>query len=186
MTVIGPRLIVDAVHSFLTTTVGVTTLSLNDEVKAYRTQESLGTAQLPDVVTFQKYVYLGSQLTTQTPYLAIVWEGSDGETANNSRELPHRLSMYLLITDGNIAGNEEYMAGRLLDYVAVVQGMFLRATVAGSKGYTLNNGTGTTVGRILRATIDDVEFGTDDDLNDANVVIRFGLSVTSIEDYPGT
>lgn len=185
MTIITPRLVVDTVHSFLTTNSGAKS-SLNTEIDLYRAQESLTNVQMPDVVTFGKYVYLGSLNASASPYMAIEWDGSDAETENNSREVPHHLSLYLLLLDKDIAGDEEYVAARILDYVGVVQTMFLRGTYAGAKGYTLNNGTGSLAGRILRATIDEALPGTDDELNVANVLIRFGLTVVTIGDYPGT
>jgi len=184
MPVIGPRLVLDAIYSFLTTSSGVH-LSLNDELANYRTAEGLGDIDLPNVVAYNQGYYLGSQEPQQSPTMSIVWESTDGETLNNSRILPHHFTLYLLILDRNVPGDEQYLMLRVLDYVAVVMDMFLRGTSAGARGYTLNNGTGTTAGRINRATIDRVDIGSDDDLNDANVVLAFGLTVESIEDYPG-
>ena len=185
MTVVGPRLVLDAVYAFLATGSG-NRYSLNTEIDLYRAQESLTNVQMPDVVAFQKYAYLGSESPSATPIVGLEWDSSEGEALNNDRELTHRLSMYLLLLDRDVAGDEVYLAARVLDYVAVVQAMFLRGTYAGARGYTLNNGTGSSTARIMRATVDDVQRGYDDELNAANVLIRFGLTVVSIEDYPGT
>jgi len=184
MPVIGPRLVLDAIHSFLTTNTGEKR-SLNVEIESYVIQEGMSASELPTIVAFNKGCYLGSQEPQQSPTMSIVWDSTDGETLNNSRILPHHFTLYLMILDGNLAGNEQAVQLRALDYVAVVMDMFLRGTSAGAKGYTLNNGTGTSVGRINRATIDRVDVGVDDDFNDANLVLAFGLTVESIEDYPG-
>lgn len=186
MPVIGARLAVDAVHSFLTTSADPVQ-SFNDLLSVYRTQESLTAAQFPDVVTFGKYVYLGSQQAASGPYLAIEWESSEPETENNSRLVPHRMALYLLLQDRDVSGDEETMFRRALDYDAVLRAMFLRSTYAAGIGYTLNNGGSglTTEGRILRATIDGASLQIDTELNTANALMRWALSVTVIEDYPG-
>jgi len=184
MPVVGPRLALDALHSFLTTSSG-TTLSLNDELALYRTQESLDTTQVPDVVTFTKGVTLGSQTTSKSPVVSTAWIGSSGETTNNSRILQNRFWLDLLLIDKDVAGDEATLMLRILDYVSVMLTMFMRGSVAGAKGYTLNNGTGNSVSRINRASIDDVIYGEDGDLNDANTVIRFSITIETIEDYPG-
>ena len=182
--IIGGKILVNALDSFLQTSSGVKT-SLNDVIDVYRSQLSL-TTELPDVATFGKFAYLGSQVVGATPYVASVWNGSEEETANNSRIIPHRLAIYMLLVDGDVAGNEETLVERALDYDACVRSMFLRASSAGAFGRTLNNGgTGDAQGRIHRADIVSSETLEDVEINAANIVIRWDLRVEVIEDYPG-
>lgn len=183
--IIGGKILVNALDSFLQTSSGATK-SLNDVVKAYRTQTGLTSAELPDVATFGKFAYLGSQVVGATPYVASVWTGSEEETANNSRIVPHRLSIFMLLVEGDVGGNEETLVERALDYSACMRSMLLRATTPGAYGRTLNNGgTGDAQGRIHRADIVSSETLDDLGINAANVVIRWDLRVEVIEDYPG-
>lgn len=186
MPIVGARLVCDALHSFLTTS-DSTRGSFNDALATYRTQESLTTAQLPDVVQWDNYVFLGSQTDTLTPYGGVIWESSERETENNSREVPHRLSVFLMCVDRDFDGDEADLVKRTLDYDAVMRSMFLRATTAGAYGYTLNNGgtSGNAVGRILRAEIVEAESLFLSELNTANTLMRWGVEVVAIEDYPG-
>jgi hypothetical protein len=181
--IVGARLVTDALYDFITTSSGVKK-SLNNVIEVYRSARSY-TTEMPDVATFGQYVYLGSQVQTKTPYLAVVWDGSDEETANNSREIPHRLSLYLLLVEGDVTGDEETLVQRALDYDACIRSMFLRSTSPGAFGYTLNNGGTAAPGRILRAEITGSEMLDDMDLNTANIVLRWTLRVVAIEDYPG-
>jgi hypothetical protein len=188
MSVIGARRVTDAVDSFLKTSDG-TRASLNDAIATYRTQEGLSSAQLPDVATFGTYVYLGAAVQGASPYCVVEWESSGQETSNNSREVPHQLSLYLLLLHKDLGQPSwEQMVQRALDYDAIVRAMFLRATTPGAYGYTLNNGgtSGLTRGRILRAGIVDASIIVDPELNQDNLLMRWSLSVTVIEDYPGT
>lgn len=188
MTVVGSRRVTDAVDLFLKTSDGVRT-SLNDALAVYRSQEGLTTAELPDIQTFGRYVYLGAAFNGVSPYLVVEWERSEQETAPDSHEIPHQLSMYLLLIHKDMGSTGwETAVSRALDYDAVIRAMFLRRGTPGANGGTLNNGgtSGPTKGRILRATITEAEMISDNELNQDNILMRYGLSVTVIEDWPGT
>jgi len=188
MSIVGARRVVDAVTDFLTRSDSARK-SLNDSLAVYRSQEGLSSSQLPDVATIGSYVYLGMTFSGSSPYVTVEWEGSEAETDNNSREIPHQLSLYLLLLDKDMGSPTwETMVQRALDYDAVVRSMLLRATTPGAYGYTLNNGgpsASPTRGRILRATITDSAIIVDEELNQDNILMRWGLSVTALEDYPG-
>tara|TARA_R100000329_G_scaffold131061_1_gene110266 strand:+ start:159 stop:725 length:567 start_codon:yes stop_codon:yes gene_type:complete len=187
MSIVGARRVVGAVDDFIKTSDGTRT-SINDALGTYRSQEGLSTAQLPDIATFGSFVYLGAAFSGLSPYMVVEWESSSGETSNNSREVPHSLSLYLLLLHKDLGQPSwEVMVGRALDYDAVVRTMFLRATTPGAYGYTLNNGgtSGPTRGRILRAEITNSTIVVDPEMNQDNLLMRWSLSVTAIEDYPG-
>jgi len=187
MPVVGARAVVDAADSFLKRS-GGNLLSFNDELAAYRSQRGLTSTQLPDIATFGLYAYLGSAVQGPSPYMVVEWDGSDPETENMSHKVPHRLSIYLLLVDHDMdQPTWENLVGRALEYDAVMRTMFLRSTVPGTYGYTLNNGgTGDASGRISRATIETCEIAVDPELNSLNVLMRWGLTVVAIEVWPGT
>jgi hypothetical protein len=190
MPVVGARAVVDAADSFLKRS-GGNFLSFNDELAAYRSyrsQRGLTSTQLPDIATFGLYAYLGSAVQGPSPYMVVEWDGSDPETENMSHKVPHRLSIYLLLVDHDMdQPTWENLVGRALEYDAVMRTMFLRSTVPGTYGYTLNNGgSGDASGRISRATIETCEIAVDPELNSLNVLMRWGLTVVAIEDWPGT
>ena len=186
MPIVGARLVTDALYGFLTTSDSVRA-SFNDHLATYRSQESLSIDELPDVVRWDNYVFLGSQTDTLSPYGGVIWESSSRETSNNSREVPHSLSILLMCVDRDVPGDEATLVQRSLDYAAVMRSMFLRATTPGAYGYTLNNGgtTGNARGRILRAEIVESESLFLSELNTANTLLRWGVEVVVIEDYPG-
>jgi len=183
MPVVGAYGVVEAVYGFLTRNDAVAE-SFDVELMAYRLANSLGLDVLPDPQTIERPLYRGSQAPAAGVYVAVEWEGSSREEANNSRKIRHRIVVGLVVPDAAIAGDEAAVMTAALRYEAVLRSMFLRQP-SGSSGYTLNNGgTGTAGGRIIRCEVDRTDVLYDSELSGPNALLVMRLFVDVREDYP--
>lgn len=185
---LGPVDAVNAVADFLGTSVLETgILSFNDELALYRTARSLTEQQLPDVAAFNKPLILGPDSPTPGVNCGIEWVRYGEEDENNSRSREHEVVVAFWVPASAVLGNSETAMLAAQHYLTVLAGMWARATVPGSYGYTLNDyspdGSGVRVERseVLSAAMVSVDGG----INELNYWPSASVSVTLLGDYPG-
>lgn len=179
----GAQAAVEAVREFLEDGAsGANTL--NQELAALRTDQSITTAELPDVAQYEAF-YPRDLQSREFPHVSIVYLSDGGEVeGRNSRMVDYSIELRLTALDADVAGSEVQMGQAMCRYRDALTKLFFRRT--GGQGWTLNNGgTGDANGRVILAKIDSNALTFDAELmaNTANMLLRTSLTVRLEEDY---
>src|SRR3989338_2598757 len=169
----------EALYQFLTDA----TYGFNAVLATRRTAEGWTAAQLPDVGTFARWFYRGSQQTGAAPYLAIVPESSTPDGDPNSRMTEVRLRILIVVLDAMIAGSEAEVVQAAWRYADTLAEPMYRRLPKGKQGWTLSDGGTAATGRIVSATVEAQELLVDPDLTAPNAAISTRIAVTLAEDY---
>jgi len=155
----GPYTAEDALYCFLADS----NYGLNAAITAYRTARGLSATTLPALQQIHRWWDPGTQITTTTPALMMVWESMTGETGVNSRMYDHGFGLALLLVGadvGELPGEtpEGPVIRACAQYAEILADLFRRRTPEGQQGWTLADGTGSLAeGRVIRATLDSLE-----------------------------
>ena len=179
----GSQAAVEAVREFLEDgATGINTL--NNELADLRSNQSISTAELPDVAQFESF-YPRDFQSRQFPHISIVYHSDGGEIdGRNSRMVDYSIECRLTVLDADIAGAEVQVGQAMCRYRDAITKLFFRRV--GGEGWTLNNGgTGDAQGRVILAKIDSNVLTFDPELmaNTANMLLRTDLTVRLEEDY---
>ena len=165
---------VDALYDYLTD--GSTGLNA-ETLPALRSSLGIGTGDLPNVATFEKWYHRAAQANA-FPYISITVDSTSGEVEANSRFYDVRLQVALVVLDANIDGNEVDVVTALWRYGDALQTLMKRRTGSGSQGWTLGMAS-----NIIRSTIDSQTPGADPGLAVPNVALLTEVSVRIVESY---
>jgi hypothetical protein len=179
----GSQAAVEAVREFLEDgTASANTM--NQELAALRTDQSITTAELPDVAAYERF-YPREFQSREYPHISIVYESDGGEVeGRNSRMVDYKIELRLTVLDHQVAGAEVEMGQAMCRYRDALTKLFFRRV--GGEGWTLNNGgSGDASGRVILAKIDSNVLTFDPELmaNTANMLLRTSLTVRLEEDY---
>jgi len=179
----GAQAAVEAVREFLEDGTASDN-TLNQELAALRTDQSITTAELPDVAQFERF-YPREFQSRQFPHVSVIYESDGGEVeGRNSRMVDYAITLRLTVLDADVAGAEVEMGQAMCRYRDAITKLFFRRT--GGQGWTLNNGgTGDANGRVILAKIDSNTLTFDAELmaNTANMLLRTSLTIRLEEDY---
>lgn len=179
----GSQAAVEAVREFLEDGTAAAN-TLNQELAALRADQSITTAELPDVAQFESF-YPRDFQSRQFPHVSIVYHSDSGEVeGRNSRMVDYSIECRLTVLDADIAGSEVQVGQAMCRYRDAITKLFFRRV--GGEGWTLNNGgTGDAKGRVILAKIDSNVLTFDPELmaNTANMLLRTDLTVRLEEDY---
>lgn len=180
----GSQAAVEAVREFLEDG-NATANTLNQELAALRADQSITTAELPDIAQFEAF-YPRDLQSREFPHMSIVYLQDGGEVeGRNSRMVDYSIDLRLTVLDANIAGSEVQVGQAMCRYRDAITKLFFRRV--GGEGWTLNNGgTGDAKGRVILAKIDSNVLTFDAALmesNSANMLLKTDLTIRIEEDY---
>ena len=165
---------VDAVSAFLTD--GSTGLTA-ETLPALRSALGASTAELPDILVFEKWYHRSAQ-ATGFPYMSMVVMNTTGESQPNSRMYRVDFDLGLVVLDANIAGDEKDTLVAAWRYGDAIKTIFNRRLGAGGQGWTLGGASG-----VIRATVESQAVGADPTLSVPNVALVTRVSVVTSEEY---
>lgn len=157
MSIQGPFTAADALYRWLDDSI----TGLDAAITAYRSLRGLSAAELPALQTIHRWWDPGTQITTTTPALMLVWESISGEQGANSRMYDVGFGLALLVVGADVAAAAgETAEGGVLracaQYAEIMTDLFRRRLT--SDGWTLGDGAGSLAeGRVIRATLDGIE-----------------------------
>tara|TARA_R110002074_G_scaffold58823_4_gene143724 strand:- start:995 stop:1537 length:543 start_codon:yes stop_codon:yes gene_type:complete len=176
----GAEAAVEALHEFLTEG----TYGYNAQLATMRSDLSVGTADLPDVLAFEKY-YPKDLQARQFPHMSIVYLSDTAEQEANSRMINLSAELRLTVLDMNVGGSEAAVGLAMCRYRDALTKIFLRRLPMGKQGWTLSNGGTAATGRVIRCTIESNMLAFDPEIQAStpNMMLRTSLLVRLQEDY---